>query len=70
MCLGGGGGKTADQFYEEMKVEPDPLPKLPTGGERVEREQTRGLRKVRSPETKRTGQQQGTLLNIYGDQND
>lgn len=70
MCLGGGGGgKTAEQFYEEMKVEPEPLPKLPTGGERVEREQTRGLRKVRTPQTTRTGQQQRTLLNIYGGDN-
>lgn len=67
MCLGGGGGgKTAEQFYEEMKVEPDPLPSLPTGGERVERDQKRGMRKVRGPETTRTGQTQRTLLNIYG----
>ena len=65
MCLGGGGGgKTAEQFYEEMKVEPAPLPKLPTGGERVEREQAKGLRKVT-----RTGQQQRTLLNIYSGEN-
>ena len=66
MCLGGGGGKTAEQFYEEMKVEPDPLPKLPTSGERVEREQAKGLRKVQTPQTTRTGQTQRTLLNIYG----
>ena len=71
MCLGGGGGgKTAEQFYEEMKVEPEPLPSLPTSGEMVERDQKRGLRKVRGPDTKRTGQQQRTLLNIYGGQND
>ena len=71
MCLGGGGGgkKTAEQFYEEMKVEPEPLPSLPTGGERVERDQKRGLRKVRTPKTTRTGQQQRTLLNIYGGDN-
>ena len=71
MCLGGGGGgKTAEQFYEEMKVEPEPLPSLPTSGEMVERDQKRGLRKVRTPKTTRTGQQQRTLLNIYGGQND
>ena len=28
MCFGGGGGKSADQYYEEMKVEPQPLPSL------------------------------------------
>jgi len=67
MCLGGGGGgKTAEEFYQEMRVEPEPLPSLPTGGERVERDQKRGLRKVRTPETTRTGQTQRTLLNIYG----
>ena len=70
MCLGGGGGgKTAEQFYEEMKVEPDPLTSLPTSGEMVERDQKRGLRKVRGLDTKRTGQQQRTLLNIYGGDN-
>ena len=71
MCLGGGGKvKSAEEFYQEMRVEPEPLPKLPTGGERVEREQAKGLRKVRTPKTTRTGQQQRTLLNIYGGQND
>ena len=70
MCFGGGGGKTADQFYEEMRAEPDALPSLPTSGEMVERDQKRGLRKVRGLDTKRVGQQQRTLLNIYGDQND
>jgi hypothetical protein len=71
MCFGGGGGgKTAEQLYEEMKVEPDALPSLPTSGEMVERDQKRGLRKVRGLDTKRVGQQQRTLLNIYGGQND
>jgi hypothetical protein len=70
MCFGGGGGKTADQFYEEMRAEPDALPSLPTSGEMVERDQKRGLRKVRGLDTKRVGQQQRTLLNIYGGQND
>jgi hypothetical protein len=59
MCLGGGGAsKTADQYYEEMKVEPEPLPELPTGGEKVERKQSEGLKT-------RKGQQQRTLLNVY-----
>jgi hypothetical protein len=70
MCFGGGGGKTADQFYEEMRAEPEALPSLPTSGEMVERDQKRGLRKVRGLDTKRVGQQQRTLLNIYGGQND
>lgn len=62
MCLGGrGASKTADQYYEEMRVEPDPLPELPTGGETVERKQGKGLRGVR---TERTGQQQRSLLNM------
>ena len=69
MCFGGGGGKTAEQFYEEMKVEPDPLASLPTSGEMVERDQKRGLRKVRGLDTKRIGQQPRTLLNIYGGDN-
>lgn len=61
MCFGGGGArKTADEYYEEMKVEPEPLPELPTGGETVERKQGKGLRGVR------TGQKQRTLLNVYG----
>jgi hypothetical protein len=65
MCLGGGGGgKTAEQFYEEMKVEPEPLPSLPTGGKVVEREQKRGMRRV--TKVGRTGQAQRTLLNPYG----
>lgn len=60
MCLGGrGGGKTADQYYEEMRVEPEPLPELPTGGQRVERKQSEGLQT-------RKGQQQRSLLNVYG----
>ena len=64
MCLGGGGAsKTADQYYEEMRVEPEPLPELPTGGETVERTQKKGLRGVRK------GQQQRTLLNVYGGEN-
>ena len=69
MCFGGGGGKTADQFYEEMRAEPEALPSLPTSGEMVERDQKRGLRKVRGLDTKRVGQQQRTLLNIYGGDN-
>jgi len=71
MCLGGGGGggKTAEEFYQEMRVEPETLPSLPTAGEKVERDQKRGLRKVRTPETTRTGMQQRTLLNIYGGNN-
>ena len=70
MCFGrGGGGKTAEQLYEEMKVEPEPLPSLPTSGEMVERDQKRGLRKVRGLDAKRVGQQQRTLLNIYGGDN-
>lgn len=64
MCLGGrGASKTADQYYEEMKVEPEPLPELPTSGETVERTQKKGLRGVR------TGQTQRTLLNIGGGNN-
>ena len=70
MCFGGGGGKTADQFYEEMRAEPDALPSLPTSGEMVERDQKRGLRKVRGLDTKRVGQQQRTLLNPYGGSNE
>lgn len=67
MCLGGrGASKTADQYYEEMKVEPEPLPELPTSGETVERTQKKGLRGVR---TERKGQQQRTLLNVYGGDN-
>ena len=62
MCLGGGGGgKTAEQFYQEMRVEPEPLPSLPTGGERVERDQQASMKNVR----RRTGQQQRTLLSVY-----
>ena len=53
-----------------MKVEPDPLASLPTSGEMIERDQKRGLRKVRGLDTKRIGQQPRTLLNIYGGQND
>ena len=69
MCLGGGGGgggKTAEQYYQEMRVEPAPLPSLPTSGERVQRNQKRGLKKVRTPEATRTGKTQRTLLNPYG----
>jgi hypothetical protein len=59
MCLGGrGASKTADQYYEEMRVEPEPLPELPTSGEKVERRQRRGMR------DKPLGQQPRTLLNI------
>ena len=28
MCMGGGKVKTAEQFYNEMKVAPEPLPSL------------------------------------------
>jgi hypothetical protein len=70
MCLGGGGGgKSAEEFYEEMRVEPEPLPSLPTGGERVERDQRAGMRRVSKPKVTRTGQTQRTLLNVYGGDN-
>ena len=70
MCFGGGGNvKSAKSFYEEMRVDPEPLPSLPTGGERIERDQQRGMRKVKTLQAARTGQQQRTLLNIYGGNN-
>ena len=28
MCIGGSSGKTAEEYYEEMKVDPKPLPSL------------------------------------------
>ena len=66
MCLGGGKVKSAEEFYQEMRVEPKPLPKLPTGGDRVERKQSSGLGNIKLPAAKRTGQTQRTLLNVYG----
>ena len=69
MCFGrGGGGKTAEEMYQEMKVEPEPLPSLATGGELLERNQKRGMRRV--TKVGRTGQAQRTLLNPYGGSNE
>ena len=65
MCLGGGSmGRSAEDFYQEMKVAPDPLPSLPTGGDRVVRKQKEGLKDIT-----RVGKPQRTLLNIYGSNN-
>jgi hypothetical protein len=62
MCFGGG-GPSADQIYEEQyKVEPEPLPDLPTSGYKLSRDQRMGMR------NKPMGQTQRTLLNI-GNQN-
>ena len=63
MCLGGGSmGRSAQSFYEEMRKKPDALPSLPTSGERVQRAQERGMRRVGKP--------QRTLLNTgYGENN-
>jgi len=67
MCLGGGGAsKSAEEYYQEIRVEPEPLPDLPTGDKRIARDQRRGMREARKPKTTRTGQEQRTLLNIYG----
>lgn len=59
MCLGAAvAGRSAQSFYEEMRKKPDALPSLPTSGERVQRAQERGLRRVGKP--------QRTLLNVDG----
>ena len=60
MCLGGGSmGRSAEEFYQEIKKTPDPLPSLPTDtSKRIERAQGRGLRRVGKP--------QRTLLNVDG----
>ena len=58
MCMGGSSGKTADQYYEEMKPEFAPLPSL-SMGQPVQREgpQYRSVTPV-----KRTGSARRSLL--------
>jgi hypothetical protein len=65
----GGKVKSAEDFYQEMRVEPEPLPSLPTDEERVERDQMRGMRGVSALLKARIGQKQRTLLNFYGGKN-
>ena len=60
MCLGGGSmGRSAEEFYQDIRKTPDPLPSLPTDTSKlVERKQRLGMQNIR------TGKPQRTLINI------
>ena len=61
MCFGGGGGKSADDYYKEMKPEFGPLPSLTSEG--VDRKQPK-MGDVKKP-VQRTGSKRRSLL-MYG----
>ena len=65
MCLGGGSmGRSAEDFYQEIRKTPDPLPSLPTDmSNAIARNQRKGMKNVR------TGTPPRTLLNITGSTN-